>query len=326
MSSFSLTSGGSTMRRYSLILVGIVGLASVPTVIGEYRMLLANLMLVNVVVVLGLVVLLGWSGQFAFTSAAFMGVGAYSGARAASLATELPLEAALLLGVAAGTVVGVIFGLIAVRVRRYYLAIVTIAFMYLLQLLARQGGETTGGVDGFLVLPPKVAIAGGNILASSRDQYYVGLTLALAVLFGVLWLRRTPLARGWVTLKSDDQLAQSMGVNVYASRLAAFVIASAIFALAGTWSTFVTQFVNPESFGFTVLMAHFIFLVVGGVTSPFWSAVAAAGLTAVSEYVRSFTGVSDVVYGVILLLSVLLMRNGIYGLFHDVTKIRERWV
>ena len=310
-------------RLAPLLAVPVLLLA--PALFGDYRMLLANLMLANVMVVLGLVVLLGWSGQFGFTSAAFMGVGAYSGARLASLHSGLPLEGALLLGLLCGTAVGLAFGLLAVRVRRYYLAIVTIAFMYLLQLLAREGGEYTGGVDGFLVNPPRVWLLGGRVLSSTRDQYYVGLVLMALVLLAVLWLRRTPLARGWVTLKTDDRYAQAIGVDVYRSRLAAFVIASAIFSVAGTWFTFVTQFVHPETFGFAFLMSHFIFLVVGGVTSPIWAAIAAAGLTAVSEYVRSFTGVSDIIYGVILLLSVLLMRNGLYGVFHAVTKLKERW-
>lgn len=304
-------------------LLGI--LAAVPLMLGDYRMLLANVMLVNVIAVLGLVVILGWSGQFAFISAAFMGLGAYSGGRLAASMTELPLEAALLIGTATGTVVGVVFGALAVRVRGYYLAIVTIAFMYVLQLLARQGGEVTGGDDGFLLTPPSIALLGGHSLFSTRDQYYVGLLLVALVLMFVMWLRRTPLARGWVTLKTDDRFAQAIGVDVYRSRLAAFIVASAIFGLAGTWSAIVTQFVNPESYGFDLMMTHFIFLIVGGVASPLWAALAASALTVVAEYVRGFTGISEIVYGAILLFSVLLMRQGLYGLFHAVTKVRERW-
>lgn len=315
---------GSAVHRFAPLLV-IPLLLTVPSLAGDYRMLLANLMLVNIIVVLGLVVLLGWSGQFAFTSAAFMAVGAYSGARYATLHESLPLEAALLLGLLTGTVLGTAFGLLAVRVRRYYLAIVTIAFMYLVQLWAREAEGYTGGVDGFLANQPDVALLGGYTLTSARDQYYVGLVLTALVLFFVLWLRRTPLARGWVTLKTDDRYAKAIGVDVYRSRLAAFVIASAIFSLAGTWFTFVTQFVNPETFGFGIMMTHFIFLVVGGVTSPVGAVIAAAILTVVSEEVRAFIGVSEIIYGVILLLSVLLMRNGLYGVFHAVTKLKERW-
>lgn len=316
-----LSGTGAVAARY---VAALALLATVPMVLGEYRMLLANIMLVNVIAVLGLVVLLGWSGQFAFTSAAFMGLGAYSGGRLASLMPELPLEAALLVGTATGAVIGVLFGALAVRVRGYYLAIVTVAFMYVLQLLARHGKEVTGGDDGFLITPPTVRVLGQSLF-STRAQYYVGLFLVATVLAFVMWLRRTPLARGWVTLKSDDRFAEALGINVYRSRLAAFIIASAIFGLAGTWSAMVTQFVNPETFGFDLLLTHFIFLVVGGVTSPLWSALAASGLTVVAEYVRGFSGVSEMVYGAILLFSVLVMRQGLYGLFHSLTKVRERW-
>jgi branched-chain amino acid transport system permease protein len=319
----ALSGRGAVLAWYA---IALTGLAMMPLALGDYRMLLANIMLVNVIAVMGLVVLLGWSGQFAFTSAAFLGLGAYSGGRLAALMTELPLEVALLVGTATGTVVGLLFGALAVRVRGYYLAIVTIAFMYVLQLLARHGKEVTGGDDGFLITPLSVAVLGGESLFSTRTQYYVGLFLVVVVLAFVMWLRRTPLARGWVTLKTDDRFAEALGINVYRSRLAAFVIASAIFGLAGTWSAMVTQFVNPETFGFDLLLTHFIFLVVGGVTSPLWSALAAAGLTVVAEYVRGFTGVSEMVYGAILLFSVMVMRQGLYGLFHSLTKLRERWI
>lgn len=305
--------------------VVVVVLVAVPSIVGDYRMLLANLMLVNVIVVLGLVILLGWSGQFAFTSAAFMAVGAYSGGLLTVRHPELPLEVALLVSVLSGVVVGAVFGLAATRVRQYYLAISTIAFMYLLQLLLRQGGETTGGVDGFLTPYPTVWVLGGREIVTVTDQYYVGLVLAGLVLLGVIRLRRTPLARGWVTLKHDDRYAQAIGVNVYASRLAGFVIASAIFSLAGCWFAFVGQFVEPNLFGFDVLMSHFIYLVVGGITSPIWVIISAAGLTATSEYVRGFTGLSEIVFGVILLVSVLVLRNGLYGLFNKLTGRREEW-
>jgi branched-chain amino acid transport system permease protein len=323
-SSLRTSTSGLGLLRFAPLLA-VPALLLVPSFVGDYRMLLANLMLVNIITVLGLVVLLGWSGQFAFTSAAFMGVGAYSGARYATLHEGLPLEGALLLGLLTGTVIGTLFGLLAVRVRRYYLAIVTIAFMYLVQLWAREAEDYTGGVDGFLATQPGVATLGGRTLTSATEQYYVGLVLTGLVLLFVLWLRRTPLARGWVTLKTDDRYAKAVGVDVYRSRLAAFVIASAIFSLAGTWFTFVTQFVYPETFGFGIMMTHFIFLVVGGVTSPIGAAIAAAVLTVVSEEVRSFIGVSEIIYGIILLASVLLMRNGLYGVFHAVTKLKERW-
>ncbi len=315
----------SRSARTVAVIVVVLALLLVPQVFGEYRLLLANLMLTNVIVAIGLVVLIGWSGQFAFTSAAFMSVGAYSGGLLASRHPDMPLEFALLISVLAGVAVGTVFGLAAVRVRQYYLAIATIAFMYLLQLLLRQGGKTTGGVDGFLASSPTSVLLGGRPLVSAGSQYYVGLALVALVLAGVVWLRRTPLARGWVALKSDDRYAQAIGVNVYISRLAAFVIASGIFALAGCWFTYVSQYVDPNSFGFDVLLSHFIFLVVGGITSPVWVAVSAAGLTAVSEYVRSFIGLSEIAFGVILLVSVLTLRGGLYGLFHKLTGRRERW-
>lgn len=309
--------------KYVVVLLILI---SLPTWVTDYYMLLSNMMLINATAVLGLVVLLGWSGQFSFSSATFVGIGAYSGGRLASLFENLPLEAALLIGTLAGAVVGLLFGLLAVRVRRYYMAIVTIAFMYLCELLERQGGQITGGVDGFLVPESSARLLGFVSLDSHRSQYIVSLAILALVFILTRFVQRTAIARGWIALKVDDRFAQALGVNVYVSRLLAFTFASAIFALVGAWSTIVTQYASPEQFGFDMLISHFIFFVVGGAVSLYWSALAALILTLATESIRGILGLSELIFGGVLLASVLLMRDGLYGIYRKWTGDREDWV
>jgi len=310
--------------KASIIVLGVAALISLPLILGDYRLLLANMMLINGIVVLGLVPLLGWSGQFAFISAAFMAVGAYTGGRLLNLVDGLPLEVGLLLGCAGGALIGLAFGALAVRVKGYYLAVVTVSFMFVVEMVAREGGGVTGGVDGFLISAPPVLVLGLNPL-KGVSTYYIGLALTIIVLAFVMWLRRTALARGWAALSVDEHLAQAVGVNPYRSRLIAFVIASSIFGLAGTWYAVVTQYVQPHTFGFGLMLTHFVFLIVGGVKSPIGAWIAAIVLTVASEYIRSFAGISEIVYGATLLIAVLVMRRGIAGIIERITRTRERW-
>ncbi|MCC2593959.1 branched-chain amino acid ABC transporter permease [Tessaracoccus sp. OS52] len=313
-----------TPAKIGIMLVGAAALIALPLLLGDYRLLLANMMLINGIVVLGLVPLLGWSGQFAFISASFMAVGAYTGGRLLNLVDGLPLEVGLLVGLAAGALVGLAFGALAVRVKGYYLAVVTVSFMFVVEMIAREGGEVTGGVDGFLISAPPVLVLGMNPL-KGLSTYYIGLFLTVVVLLFVLWLRRTSLARGWAALSVDERFGEAVGVNPYRSRLIAFVIASSIIGLAGAWYAVVTQYIQPHTFGFGLMMTHFVFLIVGGVKSPIGAWISAIVLTVASEYIRSFAGISEIVYGVTLLLAVLLMRRGIAGVIEKITRTRERW-
>lgn len=321
----AVSAKGNRWTKGGIWLLVAAILVSVPLMLGDYRLLLANMMLINGIAVLGLVPLLGWSGQFAFISSVFMGVGAYTGGRILYLFPEVPLEAGLLIGMVGGLAIGLLFGLLAIRVKGYYLAVVTISFMFVFQMVAREGGDVTGGLDGYLIPTPKLAI-GGMIDLPDSATYFIGLALTALVLGFVLWLRRTPLARGWAALSVDERHAQAVGVNPYWSRLWAFVIASGIFGLAGAWFAVTTQFVEPNIFGFHMMMTHFVFLIVGGVKSPVGAWASAIALTWASEYIRSLMGISEIVYGVALLVAVLVMRRGIAGVIEKFTKTRERWV
>lgn len=314
----------SWTRRLALLGAAAVAIA-LPWLLDSYFMLLVNLALVYAMIGIGMVILLGWSGQFAFISVAFMAIGSFTGGRLASVA-PVPVEVALLVGMLAGALVGLILGAAAVRLRQYYLAIVTIAFMEMVNLAIQQGGEITRGVRGFRVNPPRLLLGGNLELANEGSRYFVGLALAVLTYLLAVWLRRTRLARGWAALREDETLARSFGVSTYRSKLIAFTICSAIFGYAGVWYTFVNVQVYPESFGFGELIFHFLIVIIAGVLSPAGAVISAVVLAVTREYLRGFVGVSEILFGGGLLLAVLFIRGGIAGLVQRVTGIRERWL
>jgi branched-chain amino acid transport system permease protein len=298
--------------------VALAAAVMAPLFLDNYLTLLANLALVYAIIGIGLTVVLGWTGQFAFISTGFFGLGAYTGGRIGAL-LDLPIELALLVGLVAGLALGVLFGAAAVRLRGYYLSIVTIAFLFLLDFLYRNLPDLTGGVRGFVVPTPYVAALGGLELATSNSRFYFGLLLLVAVFAIAAVLRRTAIGRAWQALRANPQAAAALGVDVYRYRLLAFAVSAGIFAVAGVWFAYVNGRVFPETYTLGELIFHFLIVVIGGMGSLRGAVVAAVALVVVREYLRGFVGFSEIFFGGSLLIAVLFFRSGIYG------TIANRW-
>lgn len=305
---------GSTIT-YALVLVAALAL---PLFLDNYYLLLANIALVYAVIGIGLTVLLGWTGQFAFTSAAFFGFGAYTGARLGAV-LDLPIEVAIVVGVFAAGVASLAFGAAAVRLRGYYLSIVTIAFMFLLDYAYRNLPEVTGGVRGFEVPVPYSGLIGGLELASQPAKFYFGVALLVVVFAAATLLRASSIGRAWQSLRVNPAAAAALGIDVYRNRLLAFVVGAAIFAAAGVWFAYVNGRVFPESYNLSELIFHFLIVVIGGMGSLRGAVIAAVLLVVARELLRGFVGLSEISFGLVLLLSVLFLRHGLYG------SIAKRW-
>ena len=307
--------GRPVVVAYAIVLAIAMAL---PFVLGNYYLLLANIALVYAIIGIGLTMLLGWTGQFAFISTAFFGFGAYTGARLGA-ALDLPIEAAIAVGVVASAVVGLGFGAAAVRLRGYYLSIVTIASMFMLDYAYRNLPNLTGGVRGFIVPIPYSGLIGGIELGSYAARFYFGLALLVIVFAAATLLRASSIGRAWQSLRVNPAAAAALGIDVYRQRLLAFVVGAIIFGAAGVWFAYVNRRVFPESYGMGELIFHFLIVVIGGMGSLRGAVVAAVLLVVARELLRGFVGLSEITFGVVLLLSVLFMRRGIYG------TLAERW-
>lgn len=305
---------GSVFGYAAVLIIGLLA----PFFLGNYYLLLANIALVYAVIGIGLTLVLGWTGQFAFISAGFFGFGAYTGARIGA-AADLPIEVALLVGVLASAMVGLAFGAAAVRLRGYYLSIVTIAFIFLLDYGYRNLPDITGGVRGFVVPVPYVSLLGGLELPTQPAKFYFGLGLLAVVFAAATLVRASSIGRAWQSLRVNPDAAAALGIDVYRHRLLAFVVGAAIFGAAGVWFAYVNGRVFPESYSLSELIFHFLIVVIGGMGSLRGAVIAAVLLVVAREFLRGFVGLSEITFGLVLLLSVLFLRRGIYG------TIADRW-
>ncbi len=300
-------------RRLLLPKMALAAFAlSVPLGLNGYFVYLADLALAYAILAIGFTFVLGWAGQMAFANVTFFGFGAYaSGVAAARLG--VPVEGAMLIGTAAGFLLGVAFGALVVRLRRYYLAIATMASTFILDYVYRHLDELTGGVRGLSIPTPRFWLLGGEKVASPYGQYYVGLVFLVVAVVVSVWLRKSSVGREWQVVRADERVATALGINVYASKLKAFALAAAVMSAAGAWLGCLLGQIFPESFLMNELLFQFLIVVIGGLGSVNGAITGAILLVIVRQYLQGFVGLSEILFGLLLLVSVLALQKGIYG-------------
>lgn len=262
-------------------------------------------------VILGFVIILGFTKQFSLGQVAFYGIGAYTTAYlTAKLGVGFPLALAAS-GLAAG-LAAVLVALPAARFQGPWLALVTFAFAEIIRVLMARLKPITGGAGGFYNIPRPV-IAGWS-LTGEFDYYFLFLALAAVAYAVTTRLRHSPYGRLWLTAGDNVDLAASLGIDVFRQRVLAFFIGSTLAGLAGGAFAAYATFVSPESFGLSHTIYYLTVLVVGGLESIHGAVLSAAFFTLSSNYLMQFHPWDLIVDGVIIVLFMNFLPKGIGGL------------
>ena len=261
-------------------------------------------------------VLAGFGGQFSFGHAVFFGTGAYA---AAVLQAKLgwnawaTLPAALALGALVGTFIGALsfrYGL-----RGSYFALVTLAFAEVFRILANNVDFTGAGV-GIMV---KLRAGAENFQFATKAGYlYVVLAFALAALLVCWWLRNSRYGAWLQAVRDNEDSAKALGVNVFRIKLAAIALSGALMAAGGVFYAQYFQYIDPGlAYGPGVSIEALLGPIVGGLGTLWGPVLGAVLLQILGEGTRGLfenaPGLSLVVYGGLLVLTVTFMPSGILG-------------
>lgn len=296
--------------RWLLALGAAVLLAAAPPFLGSYYHFLFALMLINAIVAVGLNLLTGNAGQVSLCHSSFMAIGAYATvylSTKAGLGFWLALPAGGLIAAAFGG----LLGLPAVRVRGFFLAVVTLAFLEIMQIVIEQTPSITGGVRGLSAPRPELF---GIRLRPDLYFYYVVLVAALLMIYAAYSLLNSPTGRRFNAIRASEHAAAALGINVAAVKLVAFMVAAFYAGIGGGLFATLVGFIDPLEFGVWTSIRHVIFIVVGGLGSVAGSVIGAATLTALPELLRGFKEYNEFVFGGLLLLVLIAMPRGIAGL------------
>lgn len=282
----------------------------VPFFTDRYVQYVLNLIMIYVIVGIGLNFLLGYAGQFAFAHAALMGIGAYACALLMSR-LAVPFWIALPLAGIVATLVGSLVALPAMRMKRVYLALVTLAFAELIQWILIHWKAVTLGTDGVSLPPTQVF---GFKLAGDHPMAY--LILFVTVVMYVLGQRivTSRFGRALVALRENEIVAQCSGINIARTKLLVFALSSFYAGIGGGLFALALGFIVPDGFGLFQLVVHFSMVVIGGLISMYGSVIGAVVLTALPELLRDFQWLQEIIYGFTLVIFILFMPYGIAGL------------
>jgi branched-chain amino acid transport system permease protein len=273
------------------------------------------------VVVLGLAamsfnLLLGFTGVMSFGHAAYFGLGAYgAGLTLKYLAASTPL--AILAGVLLGGLAGTLFGLLIVRRRGVYFAMVTVAFGQIAFYVAYSWDALTGGYDGlrgFSRAPLNLGIATIDITNNSTLFYYfLLLVFGIAVALQGLLLA-SPFGRTLLAIRENERRARFLGIPIERHIWMSFSISCCFTALAGALYALLNNFADPMGLHYSLSGEIVIMTVMGGMRA-FWGPLIGAALFVVlQDYISSMTVNWMSFVGLIFVLVVLFFPRGLLGM------------
>jgi branched-chain amino acid transport system permease protein len=296
--------------RVPLILLGLALLAALPMVATSYYLYLVELAMINVIIAVGLNLLSGNCGQISLCNASFMGIGAYC---TALLTTRLglPTLIALPASVMISALLGAALGYPARRLSGLYLALTTLGFLELVGIVIEEFPDITGGIRGLKV--PRPGIFGFSLQSNVSLYFFVFALTAGAVVVGYN-IQRSRYGRAFDAVRQSPFAAQALGVPVARVKVIAFALNAAFAGLAGGILAGVVGFIDPPEFGILTSIQHITFIVVGGLGSITGSIAGAVVLTALPETLRGAQEYGELIYGIILLGTLLFLPRGLIGL------------
>ena len=262
------------MSRLSL-LTGVVGtavLASVPLFTGNpYYIHMVGTIMIYAILLFGLDIVVGYTGQVSLGHAGLFGVGSYT-AGVLFLKLGLPLWLIIPASIGVTAAFGALLALPALRVTGPYLAMVTLAFGTIIQILINEMDFLTEGPLGIKV--PKPSIAGVQL--DEHGFYWLVLALMVLSLVVVDRILKSQLGRAFEALRGSPVASDCMGVSVYMYKVFAFVVSAGFAGLAGCLYAYSEQYISPNTYNFELTVLFLLAVIMGGRKSRAGSLLGAA--------------------------------------------------
>jgi len=248
------------LKKIVLGLLAIAAVAAFPLASGNpYYIHLVETIMIYAIVLFGLDIVVGYTGQVSLGHAGLFGIGAYT-AGVLILKLDAPLYATLPAAIAVAAVFGAMLALPALRVTGPYLAMVTLAFGTIIQILINEMTFLTEGPMGITLTKPTVF---GHQL-DETEFYWVVLACLVASLIFVHRVLHSQLGRAFEALRGSPVASDCMGVSVYRYKVYAFVISAALAGLAGSLYAYSEQYISPNTYNFELTVMFLLAIIMGG--------------------------------------------------------------
>ncbi|MDB5575112.1 MAG: inner-rane translocator 69, partial [Bradyrhizobium sp.] len=300
----------SRLPRFALYLGAAALIAAFPFVSpNEFYLRLAQDIAIWAIAAIGLNLLLGYSGQISLGQSAFFALGAY-GSGIVATTYHWPLWISIPLGVVVAGAAGVVIGLVALRARTHYLAMATLAFGFIIEILCQRWVGLTGGSMGLIGVPQ---LNFGNFANGPIYFFWVVGGTLLLVQMGMDYIASSEIGRDLQAMKESESFALTTGMNVRLWRAGVVVVSALLAGLAGTLFVHQSGYVSSDAFNLERSINLLIAVVIGGLGRSYGALLGTAIVILLNQLTAGLYEVSYFIFGGILMLVMLFFPAGAVG-------------
>ncbi|MEA2345977.1 MAG: branched-chain amino acid transport system ATP-binding protein livM [Thermoanaerobaculia bacterium] len=275
----------------------------------EFYLRLAQDIAIWAIAAIGLNLLLGYSGQLSLGQSAFFALGAYGSAIVATT-YHWPLWLSIPLGVLVASAAGVVIGLVALRARTHYLAMATLAFGFIIEILCQRWVGLTGGSMGLIGVPQ---LNFGDFANGPIYFFWIAAGTLLLVQMLMDYVASSEVGRDLQALKESESFALTTGMNVRLWRAGVVVVSALLAGLAGTLFVHQSGYVSSDAFNLDRSINLLIAVVIGGLGRSYGALLGTAIVILLNQLTAGLYEVSYFIFGGILLVVMLFFPAGAVG-------------
>jgi branched-chain amino acid transport system permease protein len=274
--------------------------------------------IIFIIACLGLNLQLGSTGMMNLAGAAFMAFGAYT-AGLLALNAGWPSWATLLAGAIVTGLFSIILFIPVLKTKGHYLALVTIAFQFMVVILA-ENVEFTGGPQGLKNIPYLTFLGysfnepinlGFITLHKYANYYYLGLALAIVVALVCMRVYHSWVGVTAATIRDDEVAAKTNGVKVNYWKLVIFVLGNSFIGLSGAFFAHLIGFISPPNFFFDRSLVMVSVVILGGMDNVFGIILGSILLITLPEKLRFIQEYRFLIYGLLLIIMLIFKPKGL---------------
>jgi branched-chain amino acid transport system permease protein len=295
-----------------LVAATLVALAIVPPH-SNYLQLLITQIGLNALLAISFDICLGFTGMLSLATALYYGIGAYVFAYALQ-GLGVDVIVALIIAEACVIVVATVTGFLAVRLKGASFLVISLLLVTACHALAQNWKPITGGDDGLVLDPGIFRLFSYQFVPV--DRYYFGLALFAIGFYATALLIASPLGRLMRSVKENDFRSEMLGYNPRAIKLVAFVWAGALAGLAGAGYAVAFQHVHTGLLHWTVSVDALLYAFFGGIKTLVGPLLGVTLLLPLEDFMSTWVGYPRLFTGILLVIVVLVHREGLIGLFN----------
>jgi branched-chain amino acid transport system permease protein len=288
-----------------------------------------NMFIVNLLVLMLIAIifasawnLLAYSGQGSLGHAAFFGIGAYASTLIA-VKTGIPTLVTIFLGAAVAAFIGILIGLTCVRLKEWFLAMVTFGFAIIIQTLtASVLAPVTGGWDGIA----SARLVSASVPGYQLIEYFIVLTITACSVAAIWYIMKSKIGLAFLAIRENELEARAAGIDPVRYRLLAFALSAFIAGVAGALQIHHIGYITPEIYGVENSFWPITYVILGGLGTLAGPVVGTVVLTIIWEGLKE-TGMTFgryVIIGVILILAIIFLPRGLVSLPEKIQAWRAR--